>query len=69
MKKDPFAMIRQVGTPTFFVTFTSAEHLWSPLCIALEQLTENNKENALDIFETQTIDSLIRRHPVICSRY
>ena len=62
-------MIRQLGPPTFFVTFISAEHLWSPLCIALEQVTENNKENALDNLPLQTIDSLIRRHPVICSRY
>ena len=50
-------MIRQLGLPTFFVKFASSKNLWSPLCIAMEQLTENNKENALDIFETQTIDS------------
>ena len=36
MKKDLFSMIRQLGPPTFFVTFTSAKNLWSPLCIALE---------------------------------
>ena len=27
MKKDLFAMIRQLGPPSFFVTFTSAEHI------------------------------------------
>ena len=69
MKKNLFAMIRQLGPTTFFVTFTSAEHLWSPLCIALEQLTEINKQNASDNFPTDTIDSLIRKHPVICSHY
>jgi hypothetical protein len=26
-----FVMIRQIGLPTFFVTFTSAERLWDPL--------------------------------------
>ena len=62
-------MIRQLEPPTFFVTFTSAQHLWSPLCIALQQVTKNNKENAPDNLQTQTIDSLIRRHPIICSRY
>ena len=52
MKKDPFAMIRQLGPPTFIVAFTSAEHLWSPLCIALQQVIENNKENTTDNLQT-----------------
>ena len=62
-------MIRQLCPPTFFVAFTSAEHLWSPLCIALEQVTKSNKQNASDNLPTDTIDSLIRKHPVICGRY
>ena len=52
MKKYIFSMIRQLGPPTFFVTFTSAEHLWIPLCIALQQVTENNKKNAPNSLQT-----------------
>ena len=69
MKKDLFAMIRQLGPPTFFVTFTSAEHLWVPLCNALYQIENKNLKEPLDSSKEDTIDSLIRRHPVICSRY
>ena len=69
MKKDLFAMIRQLGPPTFFVTFTSAEHLWVPLCNALYQIENKNLKEPLDSSKEDTIDSLIRRHLVICSRY
>ena len=31
LRKNIFAMIRQLGPPTFFVTFTSAESKWPPL--------------------------------------
>jgi hypothetical protein len=31
-------MIRQIGSPTFFVIFTSAERLWDPLIKALPTL-------------------------------
>ena len=34
-KKTIFAMIRQLGPPTFFITFTSAEHYWHPLVAAV----------------------------------
>ena len=69
MKKDLFAMIHQLGPPTFFVTFTSAEHLWVPLCNALYQIEKRNLKESLESSQEYTIDSLIRRHPVICSRY
>ncbi len=31
LRKDVFAMIRQLGPPTFFATFTSAKSKWFPL--------------------------------------
>ncbi len=31
-------MIRQIGLPTFFVTFRSIERLWNPLIKALHTL-------------------------------
>jgi hypothetical protein len=30
-KKNIFAIIQQLGLPTFFVTFTSTKRLWDPL--------------------------------------
>ena len=38
LKSNSFAMIRQLGPPTFFVTFSAAERLWIPLLTALEEL-------------------------------
>ena len=38
LRSNLFAMIRQLGTPTFFITFSCAERLWSPLKRALEAL-------------------------------
>jgi hypothetical protein len=36
--KKKFAMIRQIGPPTFFVTFTYAKRLWDPFIKALHTL-------------------------------
>ena len=38
LRKNLFAMIRQLGPPTFFITLTSAERLWTPLLEALYKL-------------------------------
>jgi hypothetical protein len=37
-KKTIFAMIRQLGPPTFFITFTSAEHHWDPLVATVSDI-------------------------------
>jgi hypothetical protein len=34
--KDIFAMIRQFGPPTFFVTFTTSVNIWSILMMTLK---------------------------------
>jgi len=70
MQKHIFAMIRQLGPPTFFVTFTSAEHLWTPLVQTLTKLHSNrNKEKHIETIEECNIDYLVRKDPVTCTRY
>ena len=70
IRKNIFAMIRQLGPPTFFVTFTSAEHRWKPLVDTLVTLFRNKEnKNAIDILEDDDIDYLIRKYPVTCSQY
>jgi hypothetical protein len=38
LRKKLFIIIRQIGLPTFFVTFRSIERLWDPLIKALYTL-------------------------------
>ena len=50
-KKDLFAMIRQLGIPTFFVTFSAADRRWSEITNAIlehlgrPQMTQEQHEN------------------------
>lgn len=67
MRKDIFAMICQLGPPTFFVTFTSVEHLWDPLTNALKKQNSGNPVTCLNNGSNECIDTLIRSHPVTCS--
>jgi hypothetical protein len=69
-KKTIFAMIRQFGPPTFFITFTSAEHPWDPLVAMVSALYRNKKrKKQIDTLENDDIDYLIRKDPVTCTRY
>ena len=73
LKKNVFAMIRQLGPPTFFITFTSAEQNWDPLIQTLQELhnlhqlaqnrQESNHPTHIDKFE------LIKKDPITCARY
>jgi hypothetical protein len=70
LRKNLFAMIRQLGPPTFFVTLTSAERLWTPLIEALYKL--NAKQLNLPDFnnlDSTHIAELIRSDPVTCALY
>lgn len=70
LRKNLFAMIRQLGPPTFFITLTSAERLWTPLIEALYKL--NSKRLNLppfDSLESIHIAELIRSDPVTCALY
>ena len=62
-------MIRQLGHPTFFVTLTSAECFWEPLCKALQCtcIAQQTKHN--ETIEDKDLDCEIRKKPVICSCY
>ena len=40
-KKDVFAMIRQLGIPTWFCSFSAAETKWKPLLKCLSKLVDN----------------------------
>ncbi len=71
LRKNVFAMIRQLGPPTFFVTFTSAESKWPPLLKCLYDL--NYKKLALNVsfdkLESKHIVDLIRCDLVTCACY
>jgi hypothetical protein len=69
-KKTIFAMIRQLGLPTFLITFTSAEHCWDPLVSVVSDSHRNRKcKKQTDTLENNDIDYLIRKDPVTCTRY
>ena len=69
-KKNIFAMIRQLGSPTFFITFKSEEHCWDPLVAVIYDLHRNKeRKKQTDTLENNDIDYLIRKDPVTCTRY
>ncbi len=72
LKKNVFAMICQLGPPTFFVTFTSVEQNWDPLLSALEQLhnAHQSKIEQQQEYETKGDKfNLIKKDPATCARY
>ena len=65
-----FAMIRKLGSPTFFITFTSAEHCWDPLVAVVSDLHRNRKhKKESDTLENNDIEYLIRKDPMTCTCY
>ena len=54
-------MIRQLGPPTFFVTFTSAEHQWTPVETTLIESYGNRKKKHIETIEKCDIDYLVRK--------
>ena len=64
-----YAMIRQLGPPTFFVSFTSSEHLWDPLMDALRDIKQNTRKPKTNELDENEPSSLIRNDPVTCVRY
>jgi hypothetical protein len=65
-KKDVFAMIRQLGTPTWFCSFSAAETKWTPLLKCLAKLVKKKSSSELT-WEEKCI--LIKSDPVTCARY
>lgn len=70
-KKDVFAMIRQLGIPTWFCSFSAAETKWNSLLKILSKQLNNRELSDEEIFELSSTDKceLIRKDPVTCSRY
>ena len=67
LKNNLFAMIRQLGPPTFFVTFSAAERLWPDLIECLNVL--NPILQAHDESTSAYERRLIRSDPITCARY
>ena len=70
-KKEVFAMIRQFGVPTFFVTLSPAELEWPELLTVLMKTVygkDITHENAENLTKNEKID-LMSKDPITCSRY
>ncbi len=69
--KNLFVMIQQLGPPTFFVTFTSAERLWDPFIKVLHTLhaSKLNLPNKIEDLQPVHIAELIWIDLTTCARY
>ena len=70
-KKDVFAMIRQLGLPTWFMSLSSADTRWLDLLNMLANLNEevNYTKEDIDKLTWEQKIKLIQKDPVTCSRY
>ena len=70
-KKDVFAMIRQLGLPTWFMSLSSADTRWFDLLKMLSNLNDGitlSDEQIRNMTWEQKV-KLIQKDPVTCSRY
>jgi DNA modification methylase len=70
-KKDVFAMIRQLGIPTWCCSFSAAETKWFPLLGCLSKLVHGKELNDSELENLTWQDKchLIKSDPVTCARY
>ena len=70
-KKDVFAMIRQLGLPTWFMSLSSADTRWTDLLRMLVQLNFKKEytEEQIQSLTWEEKTKLIQKDPVTCSRY
>lgn len=70
MKLDLFGMIRQLGTPTWFLTFTANDLNWPELIQALALLATGTHLTPQDAINMSFAEKaqLIREDPVACAR-
>ncbi|XP_070567274.1 uncharacterized protein [Ptychodera flava] len=70
-KRDIFAMIRQLGIPTFFMSFSSAESKWIHLLKILGKTVHDKEytENEIRNMSWSTKSELIKSDPVTCARH
>ena len=71
VSKDLFAMIRQLGATTFFMSLSAAETRWGHLLKILSQIVDNKElteEEALNLTWPEK-SRLIQSDPVTCARH
>lgn len=69
-KKDLFAMIRQLGNPTWFCSFSAAETRWSHLLKTLGKIARKKEYSDEEIKQMswEQKSDLIQKDPVTCAR-
>ncbi|XP_055632950.1 uncharacterized protein LOC129773377 [Toxorhynchites rutilus septentrionalis] len=72
-KRDVFAMIRQLGKPTMFLTMSASEVRWSHLLTILHRLSNGSNEAGFsDVMQQLTAlqrATLVSEDPVTCCAY
>ena len=71
-KKEVFAMIRQLGLPTLFLSLSANDLQWSELIIALGKLVDNKDYTAeieRNTLSWETRSRLVQSDPVTCVRH
>ena len=70
-KRDVFAMIRQLGIPTWFCSFSAAETKWEPLLKCLAKLVQGKDLSTEEVNSLSWREKclLIKSDPVTCARY
>jgi len=70
-KKDLFAMIRQLGLPTWFISLSAADTKWHDLLKSLSKLLNNKdlSDMELDNLTWSEKTKLVQSDPVSCVRY
>ncbi|PFX25090.1 hypothetical protein AWC38_SpisGene10304 [Stylophora pistillata] len=69
-KKDLFAMILQLGNPTWFCCFSAAETTWKHLLQTLGRILEKKEysDEEINSMTWQQKSDLIQRDPITCAR-
>lgn len=70
-KKEVFAMLRQLGPPTFFLTLSSAETRWPELLVLLKKVVDHADISEDEALQLPFLEKcrLIQQNLVTCSRY
>ncbi|XP_061170324.1 uncharacterized protein LOC133179634 [Saccostrea echinata] len=70
-KKDVFAMIRQLGLPTWFISLSAADTRWNDLIRALGVLNDGKEytDEEIDNMSWFEKSKLVQKDPITCTRY
>ena len=65
-----FAMLRSLGPPTFFITFSADDHHWKDLMVVLAKCTgQNLTEDHVDRLTDEEKKELMASNPVVTARH